>query len=68
MYPKAEDEIMLTGLHREKREKICKRAAQEIDDGMYVYLSKGFPKYTEKYIRKDIDIDFLTDTGAVGAI
>ena len=54
-------------MSKEKKIKILKRAADMIEDGMYVHTGFGFPKLLSKYLRRDIQVDFITETGIVGA-
>lgn len=61
-----DEEYMGVGDVKNKRTKILKRAAQEIQDGMYVYLGKGYPKLAKGFVHKNVDADFFTETGIFG--
>ena len=65
---KKDEEIMGTGEVGKMRENIVKRAAKEIQDGMYVTLAKGLPKLVHKYVNKEHDVDFITESGIIGEV
>lgn len=50
----------------EKREKIAKRAALELRDGMYVNLGIGIPTLVPNYVPKNININLHAENGMIG--
>lgn len=49
-----------------KREKIAKRAAKEVKDGMYVNLGLGMPTHISNYLPTDLNIVFHGENGLLG--
>ena len=56
--PKSKDEL--------KRERIAKRAAQEIKDGMYVNLGIGMPTLASNYVDKNLNVSLHAENGMLG--
>eukprot|EP01017_Pseudomicrothorax_dubius_P045856 TRINITY_DN799_c0_g1_i1.p1 TRINITY_DN799_c0_g1~~TRINITY_DN799_c0_g1_i1.p1 ORF type:complete len:458 (+),score=97.45 TRINITY_DN799_c0_g1_i1:66-1439(+) len=48
------------------REKIAKRAAQEMKDGMYVNLGIGIPTLIPKFLPKNMRISYQSENGMLG--
>jgi 3-oxoacid CoA-transferase len=48
------------------REKIVKRAAQELQDGMYVNLGIGIPTLCPNYVPKGVTIELQSENGLLG--
>lgn len=49
-----------------KRERIAKRAAKEVGDGMFVNLGIGIPTLVPNYVAKDINIILHGENGMLG--
>lgn len=49
-----------------KRERIVKRAAKELKDGMYVNLGIGIPTLCSNYLEKGVDITLQSENGILG--
>jgi 3-oxoacid CoA-transferase len=49
-----------------RKEKIVRRAAKELKDGMYVNLGIGIPTLTANYIEKDVKIILHSENGFLG--
>ncbi|MED3562707.1 3-oxoacid CoA-transferase subunit B [Bacillus xiapuensis] len=54
------------GLGIEVRQRIARRAAQEIKDGMFVNLGIGIPTLVADYIPSDIFVQFHAENGILG--
>ena len=50
----------------EKRERIVKRAAQELKDGMYVNLGIGIPTLCSSYIGEGVTVTLQSENGILG--
>jgi len=48
------------------RERIVKRAAAELRDGMYVNLGIGIPTICANYLPKDVHITLQSENGILG--
>ena len=48
------------------REKIVKRAALELTNGMYVNLGVGIPTLIPRYLPENVEIELHTENGALG--
>ena len=48
------------------REKMCRRAAQELKDGDYVNLGIGMPTLVANYIPEDLNITLQSENGMLG--
>jgi 3-oxoacid CoA-transferase len=59
-------EIPGTGEKKIKRERIVKRAAKELKDGMYVNLGVGIPTLASNYIDPNINIILHSENGFIG--
>lgn len=57
---------MEMGLGVEVRQRIARRAAQEIEDGMIVNLGIGIPTLVADYIPSDIFVQFHAENGILG--
>ena len=64
---------VLTDLHTapgseagEKRERIIRRAAKELKDGMYVNLGIGIPLATPALVPKDVEVILQSENGMLG--
>lgn len=55
-----------TGDAKIRRERIAKRAAREIHDGMYVNLGIGIPTLATNFISPDVNITFHSENGILG--
>lgn len=51
---------------REGRERMVKRAAKEIKDGMYVNLGIGIPTLCANYLEPGVDITLQSENGILG--
>lgn len=49
-----------------KRERIAKRAAQELRNGMYVNLGIGIPTLISNYVGEDVDVLLHAENGILG--
>jgi len=49
-----------------KREKIAKRAARELRDGMYVNLGIGIPTLVSNYVKEGINVQLHAENGMLG--
>jgi 3-oxoacid CoA-transferase len=49
-----------------KREKIAKRAAKEVRDGMYVNLGIGIPTLVSNFVEDGIDVQLHAENGMLG--
>lgn len=49
-----------------KREKIAKRAAKELRDGMYVNLGIGIPTMISNYVEEGLDVSLHAENGMLG--
>lgn len=58
--------VLGTGESRLKRERIVKRAAKEITDGMYVNLGIGIPTLCSNYLAPGINITLQSENGILG--
>ncbi len=58
--------VQITGKDKEARERIVKRAAKEIKDGMYVNLGIGLPVFCPHYLPKGINVQFQSENGILG--
>ena len=63
--PVKECNLLLQGPSKEKRIKILKRAAKEIQKNWTVYLGNGFSRLAYQYANKEAD--YFTETGLIGA-
>jgi 3-oxoacid CoA-transferase B subunit len=59
-------EIPGTGENKLKRERIVKRAAKELKDGMYVNLGIGIPTLTANYLDPNVTIILHSENGFLG--
>ncbi|EGR29886.1 hypothetical protein IMG5_146590 [Ichthyophthirius multifiliis] len=48
------------------REKIIKRAAQEVRNGMYINLGIGIPTLLPNYVHPDVEIHIHSENGVIG--
>lgn len=51
---------------KEKREKIAKRAAKEIRDGMFVNLGIGIPTFAGNFVPPHVDVMLHSENGLIG--
>lgn len=49
-----------------QRERMVKRAAMEIKDGMYVNLGIGIPTLSANYLKPGVDITLQSENGILG--
>jgi len=49
-----------------KRERIVRRAAKELKDGMYVNLGIGIPTLCPNFMDKGVDITLQSENGILG--
>jgi len=59
-------EIPGKGAAKAKRERIVKRAARELKDGMYVNLGIGIPTLCANYLDEGVDITLQSENGILG--
>lgn len=62
----AQFEIPGKGDAKIKRERIVKRAAKELKDGMYVNLGIGIPTLCSNYLEKGVNIKLQSENGILG--
>jgi len=60
------NEIPGTGEQKVMRERIVRRAAKEIKDGMYVNLGIGIPTLCANYLQEGIEITLQSENGILG--
>ncbi|KAF2454131.1 putative coenzyme A transferase [Lineolata rhizophorae] len=67
-FAKSAEEIVGTGSDPAalKREKIIKRAAKELKDGMYVNLGIGMPLATPAFLPQDTEVVLQSENGILG--
>ncbi len=56
----------ISGKDKEARERIVKRAAKEIKDGMYVNLGIGLPNFCPQYLAAGTNVLFQSENGILG--
>ena len=62
----AKSEIPGKGDAKVKRERIVRRAAKELKDGMYVNLGIGIPTLCPNFMEPGIDIKLQSENGILG--
>ncbi|MBD0383250.1 3-oxoacid CoA-transferase subunit B [Paenibacillus sedimenti] len=55
------------GMGKENRDRIAKRAAQELSDGMVVNLGIGIPTKVADYVPDGVEVIFHAENGILGA-
>lgn len=58
--------VQISGKDKDARERIVKRAAKEIKDGMYVNLGIGLPVFCPHYLPKGVNVQFQSENGILG--